>query len=196
MAALQRTLRHEGQVPKHWDPDLLLHTCFEARVQHGGAAIQDHAPNPTVRPEFRQSLYQGGRREGPPSGVRHQYRRRPCGSCQIIGACVTAHSDAVIITHDSLDHGQTAPRRVLRKQSTCRVRPQEKQIQVPGFCPNDLTMEHGIDVVRSAFKGNWPHSAVYQRLENSAGHRGLTSSAGGGTEEEPRRLTHRAAPPR
>ena len=180
MAALQRTVGQAGQEPVHRDAGLGLYTFLQPGVEHGGHPVEDHAPDAAVRPEGFQAVDHGGQGESAPPAVHHQHRRGAGGFGQMVGAGLMAHGDAVVVAHDSLDEGQAGPHAVVLQQGPGAVLPQEEQIQVAALGPDDLAVEHGVDVVGAAFKGHRIYLSIHQGLQKGAGHRGFAPSAGGG----------------
>ena len=96
-----------------------------------------------------------------------------------------AHGDPVIVAHDPLDEGQTGAHTVSFQQMAGLVLPQEKQIQVAAFGPDDLTVKHGVDVIRAALEGHRLQMPVHQRLKDGAGNGGFSTPAGRGAQQQP-----------
>ena len=118
-------------------------------------------------------------RNAHPSAVYHKDNRSICGICQVIGACLRGNpSHTVIIAHNTFHHCNITVCRIFPKQISGCLGICKKGVQISGFRPDDSGMEHGIYIIRSAFKRCYFHFSIDQCLQKSAGDQSFATAAG------------------
>ena len=179
MAALNPALLHLGDIAVSPDAQLFLHQFFHSWIEHRRHLVKNHTLYLTVCPVFQKSFQIGGQRHAHPSGIDNQYHRRLRLPRKIIGTGLGGDAAyTVIVAHHALHHGQLHPSHILLQQPAHGVAASKKSVQVPGFCPDHLTVKHGIYVIRPAFKRGRLNSPVFHRLQKSAGNQRLSAAAG------------------
>ena len=145
----------------HWQCALNLRLYH--LIQPFGTAVQDHAADRIV-PVGQHSLNERNHGVGHALCVYNQDGRGLGGGGDGVGAFFTAHADAVVVTHDALHHGKIRRAAVLRHQLPQLDLRGKKRVQIAAGPPRDMAVQHGIDVVRTAFIRLYLDSPVTKRL--------------------------------
>ena len=179
MAAFQGAVLHHRQIAKgkHRPAELVRNRLLHPRVQHGGAPVQNHAPDVALRVQIQKAPNHRQHRMGSPPGIHHQHRRSIRGHCHGVGAGPGSHANAVVIAHNALDDGKAAA--VLRQGETQGVFVKKLQIQVSAGHPQGRGVEHGVDVVRAALEGPQVLFPPFQRRQQAGDEGGLSAAAVG-----------------
>ena len=191
VAAFQVHLRHGGQETQGPDPipEAPPDGVPEAGIGHGGAPVQDDAPDGGVRAEIQKALERGKQGEGSPPRPQDEDHRGPGGGAHVVGAGFGGvHPQAVVVAHDPFHDADIPALSVLGQERVQGVRIEEKGIQVRAVGPNDPAVEHGVDVVRPAFEGPGIQAPVRKGLEQGAGDGGLPAAAVRSRQSQPGHL--------
>ena len=81
------------------------------------------------------------------------------------GAFLTDAAQPVIQSHDAFHDHKFAFPALLQKQLTGALFSGKKGIQIPGRNPKHLSVEHGIDIIRTAFAGRDILSVFFKNLQ-------------------------------
>ena len=162
--AFQGAVRALGEKTVDMDAGFPLDSLFQPGIEHGRDPVQEYPLDIGVGTERGHPLHQCRRRQSPAPPIQHQHRRRSGLPCQIIGTGVACHGNAVVVAHDPLDDADAAGGAVFIQQGAGGIPPQEKQIQIPRLGADDLAVEHGVDIVRPALKGNRLYTPLHQSL--------------------------------
>ena len=182
VAAFQTHVRHGRQIAQglHPVPEAAQDSVPEAGVGHGGALVQDHAPDGRLRTEIQKALEDRQKREGGSSRPQHQHHGGGGEGGDIVGAGLRrVHAQAVVIAHDPFDHVHVPVRSVFRQEGIQGAAVEKEGVQVGSPGADDPAVEHGVDIVRPAFEGPDPEPPVRQSLEHGAGDGGLPAAAVG-----------------
>ena len=139
-------------------------------------------------PELQKALDRGKNRERRASGIYDENDGTFCLLGKLEGARARARKpEPVVVAHHALDDGKLAAAAVFREQVAQHVVVKEKGIEIRAFRADDPAVEHGVNVVRTAFCGD-AASPVHKHLQNGAcGGRFAAATVGSG-ENEPRKL--------
>ena len=186
MAALQRALRQTGQVAAGTDAQTIFQLPRQRAVAHGAAPVEDDAPDAAVRREAEKALRRRQNRQRRAPGVDHQHHGAFRFPRRLIGAGAGGcQPQTVIIAHDSLNHRDIAVLTVVSQQIAHGVAVKKEAVQIGAFRADDPAMEHGVDVIRAAFRRPYPQPPPHQRLQHGAGNGGLAAAAVGSGKHQP-----------
>ena len=93
----------------------------------------------------------------------------------IAGRLQLQSSQPIINSHDSLQYRMTVS--AACKDLCSPFRAAEKGIQIPSPDSQDPVMEHGIDIIRTAFEGRNICSPLPEQLKKPAGNQSFSASA-------------------
>ena len=176
MAALQPEhvlLRHAAEQPDAQ----LLQLRSHPPAHHGIHPVKDDPLDPSIRHKIQKSLHLCRQRQAGSPGVHHQNHRRLRDAPHVPGAgAKRGASQPVKIPHDSLDQRKLLPRRAAHKQFLKPRVIQKKAVQIFTLHPQHAPVEHGIDVVRAAFKCSQFKAAGLKRRQKPAGDDRLSAA--------------------
>ena len=181
MTAVDDTVCHLRHIAQHFYIQIFFQEIFHTFVHHGGKLIQNHPPYLIVSPKFQKTFHISRHGQTHASAVQHKHRRCTGHTGQFIGAGMnrnTAH--AVIKAHHAFHHCNIRIPGILCQQITGNCFTCKECIQVPGFCPQHLAVEHRVYIIRTAFKRSGFQPPLLQCLEDSAGNQRLPAAAGPG----------------
>ena len=139
-----------------------------------------------IRCEVQKSLHRCQNRQRRAPGIDHQHHRAAGLPRRRIGAgSGGGKTQTVIVAHDALDDRDIAALRVVRQKIAHGVAVKKEAVQIGAFRADDPAMEHGVDVIRAAFRRAYPQTPRYQRLQNGAGDGGLAAAAVGTGQHQP-----------
>ena len=135
---------------------------------------------------FQKAFYVGSKRDTHSLAVHDQNNRRIRNSRQIISTCQSSGScHSIVKTHNAFHHCNFTVSTVFCKKRSGNILSCKKSVQISGFCTNYLGMEHGINIIRSAFKGDCLYPSVYQYLQQTTGEKCFSASAGSCCKQDP-----------
>ena len=186
MAALQRALRQTGQIAAGADAQTVFQLPCQRAIAHGAAPVEDDTTDAAVRREVEKALHRRQDGKGRPSGIDHQHHGALGLPRHLVGAGPGGgEAQPVIIAHDALDHRNVAAIAVVRQQIAHGVAVKKERVEIRAFRADNTAVEHGVDIIRAAFRRAYPQAPRYQRLQDGTGDGGLAAAAvGAGRSEE------------
>ena len=148
--------------------------------------VKNHAFYAAVFFVFQKAFYVGSKRDTHSLAVHDQNNRRIRNSRQIISTCQSSGScHSIVKSHNAFHHCYFTISTVFCKKVSGNLLSCKKSVQISGFCTNYLGMEHGINIIRSAFKGDCLYPSVYQYLQQTTGEKCFSASAGSCCKQDP-----------
>ena len=186
MAALQRALRQPGQIAAGADAQPAFQLPRQRAVAHGTAPVQNDALHVVVRRKVQKALHRRHNGQRRPPCVHHQHHGAFRFPRRLIGAGAGGcQPQTVIIAHDPLNHRDIAVLTVVSQQIAHGVAVKKEAVQIGAFRADNTAVEHGVDVIRAAFRRAYPQTPRYQCLQNGAGDGGLAAAAVGSGKHQP-----------
>ena len=162
MTAFQKTVFQFRQITIHFDRQLFFDHLLHPGIQHSRDPVQDHAFDMAVLFVFQKSLNKRNNRHTHTPAVYKKNCRRVGGIRQIPGTGADRDTrQAIIVTHDPLDHRHIRVGCVFFEEKTGGVFIGKKSIQIAAFCTDHFRVEHGINIIRSAFEGDYFQTSVF-----------------------------------
>ena len=129
-------------------------------------------------PELQQPFEGGSQRKGRASRLGHQHHRSFQHLGHMIGTGLGAFPrHSIVKAHSPFDERHTTALNSFLKQEACPVFRHKIQIHVVGLGPNDLAVEHRVDVIGAAFEGSRRKPSVHHDLQKGTGHGGFACAA-------------------
>ena len=186
MAAFQRTLWQPGQIAAGADAQPAFQLPRQRTVAHGTAPVQNDALHVVVRREVQKALHRRRNGQRRPPCVHHQHHGAFRFPRRLIGAGAGGcQPQPVIIPHDSLNDRHIAVLTVVSQQIAHGVAVKKERVEVRAFRADNTAVEHGVDIIRAAFRRAYPQSPPHQRLQHGAGNGGLAAAAVGSGKHQP-----------
>ena len=186
MAALQRALWQPGQIAAGADAQPAFQLPRQRAVAHGTAPVQNDALHVVVRREVQKALHRRHNGQRRPPCVHHQHHGALGLPRHLVGAGPGGgEAQPVIIAHDPLYHRDIAAPGVAGQKIAQGIGIKEEGIQIGALRANDPAVEHGVDIIRAAFRRAYSQAPRYQRLQDGTGDGGLAAAAVGAGQYQP-----------
>ena len=181
VAALQDRFVHRRQIAQNPDAGL-CQNGLPMGVQHGFAVGEDHTGNMTGRAKVQHPLDLCRQGQADPLGAEDQDHGQVRQVRHLPGTGLVGAVYPVVIAHGSLHQGELGG---LPGQGVSHpFGALKKEVQVPAGQAQDLTVEHGVDIIRAALEALHGQAPVLKGPEKAAGHHGLAAAAVHGGEHE------------
>ena len=165
MTAFNQAVLHPWHIAKNLDSQLFLNQFFHPWIQHGRHLVKDHAFNVAILFIFQKPFDIGNQRNTHSFAVYDQDHRSIRNICQIISTGFRGRAcHSVIISHNAFHNSQITVLCVFLKQISGNIWRCKKGVKISGFGTDHLAVEHGINIIRPAFKGSCSDPSVYKHL--------------------------------
>ena len=186
MAAFQLDFRQFRQIAQYRQTRFAFQQVFIIGIHSASDTIQQNTADEIWRAKCLKTAADRSCGTAHSLGRKHQQRRRLKPVRYSIGTRLRGALYAVVVTHCALQDRAVRICTDTSNQLCHSILRQKKRVCVICLPPGNMTVKHGIDIVRPAFQALDTKAAVAKRCKKCRGNRCLSSTAAGCTDQQPR----------